>query len=50
MVKSLATKKEKVLIQMTLGSRAPRNKKEKDLHKQIKEIKAKGRVVEIPHN
>jgi tRNA A-37 threonylcarbamoyl transferase component Bud32 len=39
---------EKDLVELTLGYRQPVTEDEKELAKEIKEIEAKGRIVEIP--
>lgn len=40
--------KEKDLLDLTMEKREPVTEAEKSLQKQIKEIKEKGRIVEIP--
>ena len=40
---------EKALLELTLGKRGPETKDEKELARDIAEIRAKGREVEIPH-
>lgn len=40
--------KEHVLLYLSMRRRKPQNKWEKELLKEIKEIEAKGRIVEVP--
>jgi hypothetical protein len=40
---------EKALVDLTLGKRPPKNESERELLKEIEEIKAKGYIVEIPN-
>ena len=39
---------EKEIIDLTLGKKEPETETEKELLKEIEEIKKKGRIVEIP--
>jgi len=39
---------EKILVDLTNGTRKPANAQEKELLAEIEEIKKKGRIVEIP--
>jgi hypothetical protein len=39
---------DQVIVYLGLGSRKPQNEKEKELLRQIKEIEAKGHIVDIP--
>ncbi len=39
---------EKILLDLSLGRREPQNDYEKEMLRQIKEIEAKGGIVEIP--
>ncbi len=41
---------EQDLVSLTLGQKTPANEKEREILEQIKEIKTKGRIVEIPHD
>lgn len=41
---------ERILLNLTLGRRKPQNEDEENLLKQIKEIKARGNIVDIPAN
>jgi|GEM_PF-4527970 len=40
---------DRMIIGLTNGTRKPKNKEERRLLKQIKEIQAKGGIVDIPH-
>ena len=39
---------QKTIVDFTLGSRLPTNQYERDLYKEIQEIKKQGYMVEIP--
>lgn len=41
---------QKDIVDLTLGTRKPRTKKEKELQKDIDDIIAKGRIVDIPND
>ncbi|WP_159039910.1 hypothetical protein [Christiangramia fulva] len=39
---------QKIILELASGKRTPRNKKEQDLLKQIKEIEKKGNILDLP--
>jgi len=47
---SLSLDKERILLYLTLGKRIPQNESEKQMLKEIEEIREKGYIVEIPFN
>ncbi|HEV8079561.1 MAG TPA: hypothetical protein VGP43_02530 [Chitinophagaceae bacterium] len=49
MTKPILNKSEKQLLDLSLGKK-PETEKEKKLAKQMKEIRDKGGIVEVPHD
>lgn len=47
---SMSLEKEEILLYLSLGKRTPQNESEEQMLKEIKEIRERGQIVDIPFN
>ena len=47
---SMSLDREEILLYLSLGKRTPQNESEEQMLKEIKEIRKRGQIVDIPFN